>query len=161
MLARMHPADIAQVILHLSSPNEKRTVFELVRGEAQRGQVLSELDPGTIQHTLADLAPADVAWMLKDLGADDVTYILGVLPEEQAKEILTLMRTEDSTQIADLLKYPKDTSGGISSSPTRRIPPPRRRSDGYSGRPTRRWSSTSTSRIRRSIWSVCCRSANC
>ncbi len=113
MLARMHPADIAQVIVHLSSPNEKRTVFELVRGEAQRGQVLSELDPGTIQHTLADLAPADVAWMLKDLGTDDVTYILGVLPEEQAKEILTLMRTEDSTQIADLLKYPKDTSGGI------------------------------------------------
>ncbi len=62
MLARMHPADVAQVIVHLSSSNEKRTVFELVRGEAQRGQVLSELDPGTIQHTLADLAPADVAW---------------------------------------------------------------------------------------------------
>jgi len=113
MLARLHPADIAKVIAHLSSPKEKRTVFELVRGESQRGQVLSELDAGSIQQVLADLAPPDVAWLLKDLGPDDVADILGVLPEEQAKEILTLMKTEDSTEIADLLKYPKDSAGSI------------------------------------------------
>ncbi|MEK7352702.1 MAG: hypothetical protein AAB177_17645, partial [Nitrospirota bacterium] len=44
MLGRMHQADVAQVIMHLSSPKEKREVFELVRGESKRGQVLSELD---------------------------------------------------------------------------------------------------------------------
>ena len=33
MLSRMHPADIAKIIVHLSSPKEKREVFELVRGE--------------------------------------------------------------------------------------------------------------------------------
>lgn len=113
MLGKMHPADIAKVIEHLPSPKEKRTVFELVKGEGPRGQVLSELDAESIQLVLADLAPADVAWLLKDLAADDVTYILGVLPEERSKEILTLMRTEDSTEIAELLKYPKDTAGGI------------------------------------------------
>ena len=43
MLGRMHPADIAKIIVHLSSPKEKREVFELVRGESKRGQVLSEL----------------------------------------------------------------------------------------------------------------------
>src|SRR5262245_48442549 len=36
MLGRMHPADIAKVIVHLSSPKEKREVFELVRGESKR-----------------------------------------------------------------------------------------------------------------------------
>ena len=113
MLGRMHPADIAKVIVHLSSPKEKRTVFELVRGEAHRGQVLSELDNDSINQVLADLLPSDVAWLLKDLGPDDVAYILGVLPEDRAKEILALMKTEDSTEIADLLKYPKDTAGGI------------------------------------------------
>lgn len=113
MLGRMHPADIAKVIVHLSSPKEKRTVFELVRGEAQRGQVLSELDNDSINQVLADLLPSDVAWLLKDLGPDDVTYILGVLPEDRAQEILALMKTEDSTEIAGLLKYPKDTAGGI------------------------------------------------
>ncbi|HJU06023.1 MAG TPA: magnesium transporter [Nitrospiraceae bacterium] len=113
MLGRMHPADTAKVIEHLSSPKEKRTVFELVRGESQRGQVLSELDAENIDEVLADIPPAEVAVLLKDLGTDDVAYLLGVLPEERSKEILTLMKAEDSTEIADLLKYPKDTAGGI------------------------------------------------
>src|SRR5581483_2597624 len=113
MLGRMHPADIARVVNHLSSPKEKRTVFELVRGEAQRGQVLSELDSDSINQVLADLSASDVAWLLKDLGPDDVAYILGVLPEERAQEVLALMKTEDSTEIADLLKYPKDSAGAI------------------------------------------------
>lgn len=113
MLGRMHPADIAKVIEHLSSPKEKRTVFELVRGEAVRGQVLSELDPEDISLVLADMSSADVAPLLRDLGTDDVAYVLGLLPEAQANEILTLMKVEDSTEIAGLLKYPKGTAGSI------------------------------------------------
>ena len=101
------------MIEHLSSPKEKRTVFELVRGETQRGEVLSELGAENISHVLADVPPAEIAGLLKDLATDDVAYLLGVLPEERAKQILTLMKTEDSTEIADLLKYPKDTAGGI------------------------------------------------
>lgn len=113
MLGRMHPADIAKVVTHLSSPKEKREVFELVRGEGKRGQVLSELDGESIQQVLADLLHSDVAWLLKDLGPDDVAYILGFLPEERSKEILALMKSEDSTEVEDILKYPKDTAGGI------------------------------------------------
>lgn len=113
ILGRLHPADVAKVIVHLSLPKDKCTVFELVRGDAQRAQVLSELDADSIQQVLADMAPPDVAWLLKDLGSDDVADILGVLPEERSKEILTLMRTEDSTEIADLLKYPEGTAGSI------------------------------------------------
>jgi magnesium transporter len=113
MLGRMHPADVAKVINHLSSSKEKREVFELVRGENKRGQVLSELEGQSIQEVLADLLHSDVAWLLKDLGPDDVAYILGFLPEERGKDILALMKTEDSTEVADILKYPKDTAGGI------------------------------------------------
>ena len=53
MLGRMHPADIAKAVTHLSSPKEKREVFELVRGEGKRGQVLSELDGESIQQVVA------------------------------------------------------------------------------------------------------------
>ncbi len=113
MLGRMHPADIAKAVNHLSSPKEKREVFELVRGENKRGQVLSELDGESIQEVLADLLHSDVAWLLKDLGPDDVAYILGFLPEDRGKEILALMKTEDSTEVAGILKYAKDTAGGI------------------------------------------------
>src|SRR5262245_49289618 len=113
MLGRMHPADVAKIIVHLSSPKEKREVFELVRGDSKRGQVLSELDSESITQVLADLLQSDIAWLIKDLAPDDIAYILKVLPEERAKEILSLMRTEDSTEVADILKYPKDTAGGI------------------------------------------------
>jgi magnesium transporter len=113
MLSRMHPADVANVIQHLPSPKEKRTIFELVKGEAQRGQVLSELDAESVQHVLADVPLSDVAWLFKDLGPDDVANLLGGMPEARAQEILGLMKTEDSTEIADLLKYPKDSAGGI------------------------------------------------
>lgn len=113
MLGRMHPADIAKAVTHLSSPKEKREIFELVRGERKRGQVLSELDGESIQQVLADLLHSDIAWLLKDLGPDDVAYILGFLPEERSKEVLALMKTEDSTEVADILRYPKDTAGAI------------------------------------------------
>ncbi|MBM4119612.1 MAG: magnesium transporter [Nitrospira sp.] len=113
MLGKTHPADIAKLIVHLPSPKEKRTVFELVKGEGPRGQVLSEMDADSIQHVLSEVPAPDIAWLLKDLASDDVTYIMGVLPDELAKEILALMKTEDSTEIAELLKYPKDTAGGI------------------------------------------------
>jgi magnesium transporter len=113
MLGKMHPADVAKIIVHLPSPKEKRTVFELVKGEGPRGQVLSELDADSIQQVLADVSAPDIAWLLKDLPSDDVTYVMGVLPDTLSKEILALMKTEDSTEIAELLKYPKDTAGGI------------------------------------------------
>jgi magnesium transporter len=113
MLGRMHPADVAKVIAHLPSVKDKRTLFELVRGEVERGQVLSEMDQTSVEQVLSEIPAGEVAMLLKDVGADDVADILGVLPEEQASQILSLMKTEDSTEIADLLKYPKDTAGSI------------------------------------------------
>ena len=113
MLSRMHPADVAKIIEHFSAPKDRRTVFELVRPEGKRGQVLSELDGSNIEPLLADMSSGDVAWLLKDLGPDDVAYILGVIDSDRAQEILGLMKTEDSTDVADLLKHAKDTAGGI------------------------------------------------
>jgi magnesium transporter len=85
MLGRMHPADAARVITHLSSPKEKREVFELVRGEAKRGQVLSELDGDSIQQVLADLLHSDIAWLLKDLGLTTSPIFWGFSRKSGAK----------------------------------------------------------------------------
>ncbi len=113
MLGRLHPADIAKVITHISSPKDKRTTFELVRGEKQRGLVLSELDADSITAVLVDLQAPDLAWLLKDQEPDDVAYILGVLPEDRAQDVLALMKTDVSTEVAGILQHPKDTAGGI------------------------------------------------
>ena len=42
LLRRLHPADVARVIVHLDTPQERRTAFDLVEGIAEQGQVVSE-----------------------------------------------------------------------------------------------------------------------
>ncbi len=113
LVGRLHSADVARVMGHLSSAQDKCTVFELVLGDSERGKVLSELNEETIQEILEDRTPSEVAWLLRNLGTDDVAYILSVLPEEQTQEILPRLKEEESQEVAHILTYPKGTAGNI------------------------------------------------
>lgn len=113
LVGRLHSADVARVMGHLSSAQDKCTVFELVLGDSERGKVLSELNEETIQEILEDRTPSEVAWLLRNLGTDDVAYILSVLPEEQKQEILPRLQEEESQEVAHILTYPKGTAGNI------------------------------------------------
>ena len=99
--------------MHLETPKECRTIFELVQGMAEQGQVISELRQETIPQILEDRHATEIAWMLHSIPADDVAYILGVLPEERAHEILPLMKAKDSQEVVNLMAYPKGTAGRI------------------------------------------------
>ena len=65
LIARLHPADVARVIMNLDTPQERRTVFELVEGVAGQGKVVSELSDEMILELLEDRNAADIAWMLR------------------------------------------------------------------------------------------------
>ncbi len=113
LIARLHPADVARVIMNLDTLQERRTIFELVEGAAEQGQVVSELSDEIILELLEDRNAADIAWMLRVVPADDAAYILGVLPEPLAQNILPLMKAEESQEVANLMAYPKGTAGSI------------------------------------------------
>ncbi len=113
LIARLHPADVARVIMNLDTPQERRTIFELVEGVAGQGKVVSELSDEMILGLLEDRNAADIAWMLRTVPADDAAYILGVLPEDVAQNILPLMKAEESQEVANLMAYPKGTAGSI------------------------------------------------
>lgn len=113
LIARLHPADVARVIMNLDTLQERRTIFELVEGAAEQGQVVSELSDEIILELLEDRNAADIAWMLRVVPADDAAYILGVLPEHLAQNILPLMKAEESEEVANLMAYPKGTAGSI------------------------------------------------
>ncbi len=113
LIARLHPADVARVIMNLDTLQERRTIFELVEGVAEQGQVVSELSNERILELLEDRNPADIAWMLRIVPADDAAYILGVLPEQLAQNILPLMKAEESQEVANLMAYLKGTAGSI------------------------------------------------
>ncbi|HEX9284081.1 MAG TPA: magnesium transporter [Nitrospirales bacterium] len=113
MIAKMHPADVAKVLHHLNTAQEKRTVFELIHPEGPKAQVLREMDRGDISETLADIPAADIAMLIRTLPDDDQAYVLNCLPEERSQEILKLMKPEDSAEVQDLLQYEPKTAGAI------------------------------------------------
>ena len=113
MVSKMHPADVAKVLHHLNTTQEKRTVFELIKPEGPKAQVLREMDRGDIDEVLTDIPAADIAMLIRDLPDDDQAYILTTMPEERSLEILKLMKPEDSAEVKDLLQYAPKTAGAI------------------------------------------------
>ncbi|MBI3809384.1 MAG: magnesium transporter [Nitrospirae bacterium] len=113
MVSKMHPADVAKVLHHLNSAQEKRTVFELIKPDGTKAQVLSEMDEEDIGETLTDVPAADIAMLIRDLPDDDQAYVLTCLSEERSQDILKLMKPEDSAEVKDLLQYESKTAGAI------------------------------------------------
>jgi len=113
MVSKMHPADVAKVLHHLNSAQEKRTVFELIKPDHSKAQVLSELEEGDLGEILTDVPAAEIAVLIKDLPDDDQAYVLNCLPEDRSQEILKLMKPEDSAEVKGLLQYEPKTAGAI------------------------------------------------
>ncbi len=113
LIVRLHPADIARVMMHLDTTQERLTIFDLVRDVVEQGQVVSELSDEVMLEILEGRPAADIAAMLRTAPADDAAYILGVLPEDVAQNVLPLMQAEESQDVAHLMGYPKGTAGRI------------------------------------------------
>src|SRR5256884_6953962 len=113
MVSKMHPADVAKMLHHLNSAQEKRTVFELIKPDSGKAKVLSEMDEADIGDVLQDAPAADIAMLIKDLPDDDQAYVITCLPEERSQEILKLMKPEDSAEVKDLLQYEPRSAGAI------------------------------------------------
>src|SRR3989449_8895511 len=51
MVSKMHPADVAKMLHHLNTAQEKRTVFELIKPDTSKATALSEMDEGDRKST--------------------------------------------------------------------------------------------------------------
>src|SRR5207247_787897 len=113
MVSKMHPADVAKMLHHLNTAQEKRTVFELIKPDTSKATALSETYERDIGDALQELPAADIAMLLKDLPDDDQAYVLTCLPEERSQEVLKLMKPEDSAEVEDLLRYEPKSAGAM------------------------------------------------
>ncbi len=112
MIAKMHPADVAKVIRHLPTPGEKRTIFELVKENRARAEILSEIDGESVSHVLEDRAEKEIVAILRELPSDDLADILAALPEGRRAELLKAVKDAGS-DVEQLMRYPEETAGGI------------------------------------------------
>jgi magnesium transporter len=107
----IHPADIAEILLHLDEQEQKH-LFKILPNEVA-AEVLNEVDGDTFAWILQNLAQEKTTEILDDMSLDDVADILGELPESEQTKIIEMFDHEDATDIRDLMHYDEDTAGGI------------------------------------------------
>ena len=109
-LSSLHPADIADIVEDLASP-EREAVFETLDSDVAAG-ALEELDPRVQVKVVESLDSGRAADILEEMGPDAAADLLGDLPEEQSGAILKEMDPPERQQIRHLLEFGERTAAG-------------------------------------------------
>ena len=111
LLARHHPADVADVIDRLDDDEQAR-VFVLL-APAQAAHVLSETDLAATRALVRSLDPAATAMLFEQMETDDIVEILGEdIPEAQL-EILRALPSAEAQEVKRMLAYPARSAGRL------------------------------------------------
>ena len=111
LLAKLHPADIADIIEH-SPENDQPRIFDMLSDEL-KADVLSEMADSTEADLLEDLSAKEIFDIVDEMAPDDAADLLGDLEDKKSAEVLNLMEKKDSEEVRELLRYDEDTAGGI------------------------------------------------
>jgi CBS domain-containing protein/sporulation protein YlmC with PRC-barrel domain len=110
-LARMHPADIAELIADLGYRQSEEVIAAL--DEPTAADVVENLPSelqGAVLTTLSDEKAGDI---LDEMEPDVAADILAELPEEEAQDLLEAMEPDEAADVERLLEHAPDTAGGL------------------------------------------------
>ena len=110
-LHELHPADIADVLEQLSSPQRAR-VFQYLDDD-QVADTISEMEDEIQAQVVDDFTDERASDILEIMDPDDAADILGDLPYDKAEALLRLMGVREARQVRKLLGYREKTAGGI------------------------------------------------
>ena len=109
-LAKLHPADIADIVEDLA-PAEREAVFETLDEEVA-AEALAEVDP-KLQVSIVESLDSDrAADIVEEMQPDAAADLLADLPKERSDEILEEMEPEASEEISELLEFKENTAAG-------------------------------------------------
>lgn len=109
-LAKLHPADIADIIEELA-PKERDAVFQTLDEEVAAG-ALEEVQPRVKKSILESLDSERVAEIVEEMNPDAAADLLADLPEERTSEILQEMEPEERQEMTELLEFGEKTAAG-------------------------------------------------
>jgi Mg/Co/Ni transporter MgtE len=109
-LAKLHPADIADIVEDLSRA-EREAVFETIDEEVA-AETLEELDPDVQVSIVESLERDRAADIVEEMDPDAAADLLGDLEEEDSGEILKEMQPDERREIAQLLEFGEHTAAG-------------------------------------------------
>jgi magnesium transporter len=109
MLAGLHPADQADVVLELDEDDQRRLVEALA--PPQLAAVLEYLESEDRSELVEDLTPGQLAPALDLMEDDDAADLLQDMEPAQARAVLAQMA--DADEVAPLLDHEEDSAGGL------------------------------------------------
>lgn len=109
-LARLHPADIADIIEELA-PSERQAVFQSLDEEVAAG-ALEEVQPKVQKSIVEGLDSERAAEIVEEMNPDAAADLLADLPDERTSQILQEMEPEERNEVAELLEFRENTAAG-------------------------------------------------
>jgi magnesium transporter len=109
-LAKMHPADIADIVEDLA-PAEREAVFETIDEEVA-AETLEELDPDVKVSVVESLDKDRAADIVEEMDPDAAADLLADLPEERSDAILEEMEPDERREVTQLLEFGEHTAAG-------------------------------------------------
>jgi CBS domain-containing protein/sporulation protein YlmC with PRC-barrel domain len=109
-LAKLHPADIADIVEDLA-PAEREAVFETIDEEVA-AETLEELDPDVKVAVVESLDKDRAADIVEEMDPDAAADLLGDLREEHSGEILEEMEPAERQEVTQLLEFGEHTAAG-------------------------------------------------
>ena len=111
-LARLHPADIADIVNELS-PDDRNAVFAALDDE-KAADTLEEIDEPHMQASILERLDVERASdILEAMAPDEVADLLADMPHDRAQQLLQKMEEDEAEDVEELLAYREDTAGGL------------------------------------------------
>jgi magnesium transporter len=109
-LAKLHPADIADIMEELA-PNERQAVFQSLDHETA-AEALEEIEPRVQKSLFESLDSEHAAGIVEEMDPDAAADLLADLPEERTEQILVQMEPEAQQEMVELLEHAEGTAAG-------------------------------------------------
>jgi CBS domain-containing protein len=110
-LAKIHPADLADMIRELGR-EEQRSLVESLDQETA-AQAVSEI-PTRMQAALLESIPAEkAADIVEAMAPDEAADVLQELPPEASASVLASMQVSEAQEVRELLGFETNTAGGL------------------------------------------------
>jgi flagellar motility protein MotE (MotC chaperone)/sporulation protein YlmC with PRC-barrel domain len=109
-LAKLHPADIADIVEELA-PDERQAVFQTLDDETA-AEALEEVEPKVQKAIVESLDSEKAADIVGEMDPDAAADLLADLPEDQTEQILIQMEPQAQQDVVELLEHKEETAAG-------------------------------------------------
>ena len=109
-LAKLHPADIADIVEELA-PDERQAVFQTL-DEETAAEALEEVEPRVQKAIVESLDSGKAADIVEEMDPDAAADLLADLNEDQTEQILIQMEPQAQQDVVELLEHKEETAAG-------------------------------------------------